>query len=353
VNSYQMLCERLGYSIKNNKNTPIFIHSLWRAGSTYVFNVFRRSDYGYWAYKEPIHEIALNAKNQNNLEVFDEFTSDKLNFLNHPYLEKSYFYELQQTFDIWKYFLEKEIIMDDYFEKKLSISSENYLRAIIKAAKGRPVIQECRTSCRIGAIKQNIGGKHIYLWRNPWDQWLSFKAGEDYSNIACQIILGGSSAPEIIATIKKEISYTEFHDENIAVEFDHFKQKKLSPKHSYLVFYTLWCLGLIEGMLHADLMISIDSLSCSTKYRLSIENQLRMINITDLDFFDCQVPQANFGMDDNDFFVSIENHVHELLISSGYTELSRINTMSEIRRQHAPKKSISLIKGKFNDTTIV
>ena len=312
------------------------LYSLWRAGSTYIFNVFRRSDYGYWAYNEPIHEIALNAKNQNNPEFFEKFTSDNLKPLRHPYLQKSYFYELQQTFNAWKGFIEKKMILDDYFETNLSSPLENYLRAIIKAAKGRPVIQECRTSCRIGTIKKNIGGKHIYLWRNPWDQWQSFKVNDEYFIVVCQIILGGLSVPKIISMIREEISYAEFHSENIAEEIAHFNQKKISPEHSYLVFYTLWCLGLMEGIRHADLLISIDSLSYSLSYRMSINNQLQMFDITDLDFSDCQVPQFNFNENNREFFIPIENHVHELLAVSG-TSNEIINNMFKMRRQHEPQ----------------
>ena len=314
---------------------PIFIHSLWRAGSTYMFNVFRRSDYGYWAYQEPIHEISLEAKNDPS--VLDKYISETLKTLRHPILEKPYFYELQRTHYAWSTFPEKRMILDDYFEKNISFALEGFLRAIISSSEGRPVIQECRTSCRIGTIKKNIGGKHIYLWRNPWSHWQSFKVNDEYFIVMCQIILGGLSVPKIISMIREEISYVEFHSEKITEEIAHFNQKKISSEHSYLVFYTLWCLGLIEGIRHADLLISIDSLSYSLSYRMSINNQLRMLDIIDLDFSDCQVPQYNFGESDREFFIPIEKNVHELLAISGYDSVV-INEMIKMRMQHETQK---------------
>ena len=41
--------------------TPIFIHSLFRSGSTYLFKLCRSSPAGYWCYQEPLHEAVLAA----------------------------------------------------------------------------------------------------------------------------------------------------------------------------------------------------------------------------------------------------------------------------------------------------
>ncbi len=43
------------------QNQPVFIHSLFRAGSTYIFKLFRESPAGYTAYQEPLHEVLIFA----------------------------------------------------------------------------------------------------------------------------------------------------------------------------------------------------------------------------------------------------------------------------------------------------
>jgi len=54
------------YKIKETE-LPIYIHSLFRAGSTYLFHVFRRSKAGYWCYQEPLHEVAFIAKHNPDI----------------------------------------------------------------------------------------------------------------------------------------------------------------------------------------------------------------------------------------------------------------------------------------------
>ena len=42
--------------MRTERNCPIFVHSVFRSGSVYIFNVFRRSKYKYYSLQEPLHE---------------------------------------------------------------------------------------------------------------------------------------------------------------------------------------------------------------------------------------------------------------------------------------------------------
>ena len=321
--------------ISATHNQPIFIHSLWRAGSTYVFNVFRRSSAGYWAYQEPVHEIIMIAK--NNPDVLSGFTSEALAPLRHPQLEKPYFYELQQTHQAWQPVVEKRIIYDDYFGATPVEPLQHYYQALIDAAPARPVMQDCRTASRIGAIKQALGGVHVYLWRNPWDQWWSFKIN-NYFDAACQIILGAHGVPPFIVRLRDEIGYQPFHHDDIGEEFQHFKQHPLSSENSYLIFYTLWCHGLIEGTSQADLMINIDALSTSDKYRNDTEMRFVELDIPGVDFSDCEVPQAFFDSYDTAFFNGIESRAYGLLLASGVSQ-EIIDKIRQTQTEFAPDRN--------------
>ncbi|MBU2766560.1 hypothetical protein HAP94_10230, partial [Acidithiobacillus ferrivorans] len=311
---------------------PIFVHSLWRAGSTYMFQAFRRSPAGYWAYQEPVHEAAHSAR--NNPDILTGFTSEALSQLRHPHLDRPYFYELQQVHTAWCDVIEKCFIYDDYFGATSIDILGKYLRALITAAKGRPVIQECRTASRIGAIKEIIGGTHLYLWRNPWDQWWSLKVNE-YFNAACQIILNAHVVPPVILRLRGVVGYTEFHDDSIDEEFRHFQQRPLTADDSYLVFYTLWCLGLLEGQSHADLVINIDHLSNFGVYRQDVANYLQSLGISEMDLSDCHIPQGYYDQSDQDFFKRVEAQAHGLLLTSGYAE-DTVYGLKKLRDEYAP-----------------
>ena len=320
-----------------NDHVPIFIHSLWRAGSTYIFNVFRRSESGYWAYQEPVHEIALVAK--DHPDMLNGFTGEAMIPLRHPKLDKPYFYELQQTHQAWHSVVEKCIFYDDYFDVAHIEPLQRYYQALIDAAPMRPVMQDCRTASRIGAIKQAMGGVHIYLWRNPWDQWWSFKVS-NYFDAACQIILGANAAPDVVRRLRHEISYVEFHHDDITKEFDHFGQCHPNSENSYLVFYTLWCLGLIEGNVHADQSINIDALSNSVNYRATVTEKLVELGVPGIDFSDCIVPQAYYSNNEVEFFNRIEDRVHGLLLASGYTQ-EILNKLRKLRSEHQPERLVN------------
>ena len=278
-----------------------------------------------------MHEAAHSAR--NNPDILTSFTSEALSQLRHPHLDRPYFYELQKVHTAWCGAIEKRFIYDDYFGASIELLC-NYFRALITAAKGRPVIQECRTASRIGAIKEIVGGTHLYLWRNPWDQWWSFKVNE-YFNAACQIILNAHVVPPVILRLRGVVGYTEFHDDSIDEEFRHFQQRPLSADDSYLVFYTLWCLGLLEGQSHADLVINIDHLSNFGVYRQDVANCLQSLGISEVDLSDCHIPQGYYDQSDQDFFKRVEARAHGLLLISGYAE-DTVYGLKKLRDDYAP-----------------
>jgi len=327
-------------------NPPIFIHSLFRSGSTYIFNVFRRSKAGYWCYQEPIHELVLLAKEKP--EELLTYSGDKMKALRHPPIDKSYFWELYEVYSAWKDILDNEIIYDTYFDNKGCANLVNYLNALISSARGRTVIQECRTSNRIATIKNILDGTHIYLWRNPWDQWWSYKVDE-YFELKNLLILNASSCPEIIARLRNEIGFEKFDNKDIFAGFNFFVERRLSTSKSYMVFYTLWCLALIEGISSADVLINIDTLSDNPGYRQSIINELERFNVNELDFSDCKVPQTYYSKKEIIFFEEIENNVYKMLISSGYSQ-KIIDNIFATRYEHKPllwKKNLQEVSGEI------
>ena len=315
----------------NKDDSPIFIHSLWRSGSTYLFSCFRRSTAGFWCYQEPIHEIPL--LNKNTPESLLQIISDPR--LRHPPLDQPYYLELYETWKYWRDVISKPILYDGYFDNIGDDNLIKYLKTLIAHAKGRPVIQECRTSCRIATIKKALGGYHIYLWRNPWDQWWSYKIAY-YFDITSQLILNASVHPQSIARLREEIGFAEFNDEDINKEFSYFSSNPLTSENSYLVFYMLWCLGLLEGMANADFLLNIDALSESPGYRDEILTQFLDSGITGVDFSDCTIPQAYYGIADKAFFVKLEDRVHSILLLSGYPQ-NLLTQMQELRQSREPK----------------
>ena len=304
-------------------SSPIFIHSLWRSGSTYIFNAFRRSCTGYYCYQEPIHEIALSLK--DNLEDLLLYDSNMMQKLRHPTLDKPYFKELYDAAQYWKDLISKPIFYDQYFETDCTQGLEDYINALLLGAKGRPVIQECRTTSRIGAIKSRFAGIHIYLWRNPWDQWWSYKSS-NYFDVTTQLLINANPHPPIIDKLKAEIKFKDYHSDKLQEEFDFYDSFRLSAEDSYLSYYILWLLSMHSADISADLQINMDFLSEDLDYQSVIIKELLTRGIDGIDFTDCKLFRNHFSNNDKDFFSSIENRAHKLFLSSGYSQ----NTLDKI-----------------------
>jgi len=305
-------------STKISKNkSSIFIHSLFRSGSTYVFNVFRRSDRGYYCYQEPLNEQLNYAA--TDPELLLDIGKNTQKYLRHPKLDKPYFYEFYAIADEVGRYFRKEFSYDQYFtaEKGDYTELKDYFMALQNGAQGLPVFQCCRTSGRVAGIKSECGGVHIFLWRNPWDQWWSYKKGFETNNL---LIYNAKNLSPFLMALKKEIKLPSFHDANIFTEYEYFKSHRLDSTESYTLYYALWCHAMLEAKPHCELEISIDKLSSSNSYRNEVMDKLVHRGIDGLDFSDCSVPMAIYGKDDGDFFLKIENHIHELLLIHGYSD---------------------------------
>ncbi len=300
------------------KSSPVFIHSLFRAGSTYLFSAFRRSPAGYWCYQEPLHEYIRYAAEapQRLLDLDLQLGST----LRHPQLQKPYFWEFYEVKDAIAPLFRKELSYDSFFAREGNPSFElaaTYLQALLDHARGRPMLQCCRSFGRALAFRRRFGGTHIHLWRNPWDQWWSYQV-DSYFDATNQLILNATDLPRVLRAVKELCSVADFHDPNIENEIARASSHRLNARHDYLAFYSLWLYSLIEVERIADVSVNIDLLSSSVAYRRRTLERLRAEDIAELDLSDCNIAQGSFGNADSAFFESVESDVHGLFAAHGY-----------------------------------
>jgi len=330
-----------------DSSAPIFIHSLWRAGSTYLFQVFRRSEAGYYCYQEPLHEIALF--NKDNPENLIEYVGKIMQPLRHPPLSTSYFQELHDIFPSWQPYIQKIDIYDAYFSSECSEKLRLFFNSLIQHAQGRAVIQECRTSNRIGAFKKFFGGTHIYLWRNPWDQWWSYKV-TDYFEMIQLLLINAADAPPVIKALRQKLHFKEYHNESLSDEMAFFNAYSLSAEDSYCCFYTLWCLAFLEARQYADFLLNIDQLGASHDYQTEYLDALGEIGIIGLDFSDCRIHCTQFTFEDAAFFRPIEDVVYELL--SHDVTLEQIDAIKQARLQSIPSSQHIMPNSTVDNTVL-
>lgn len=320
-------------STKPKKMAPIFIHSLFRAGSTYIFNLFRRSEKGYWCYQESLNEFVFASRNNPELLNTDH-GEEKIRLLRHPDIGKSYFQELFDVWPAWQDKIKEPALYQAYFSDQSLDNGIEYLHSLIDAAKGRPVFQECRTSGRIDTIKRSLNGFHIYLWRNPWDQWWSYKV-HSYFDWANQLIINANNPPAPLRNLLNALQLSHYEYGDIPGAFAFYESRPLTSEQSYLVFYMLWCLGLREGSAHADLLLNIDRLSDSEAYQDETLSKLKASGIDGISFADCHIPQGAYTENEKAFFEAAEAQVNLWLIEGGWDQ-REIAAIQTLRKQYEP-----------------
>ena len=324
---------------------PIFVHSLFRAGSTYLFGAFRRSPAGYWCYQEPLHEYLRHAAAAPERLLDIDFVVGSA--LRHPRLNKPYFWELYEVRNTVASLFRKELSYDSFFADESPPSlvlTATYLQALLDAARSRPMLQCCRTFGRAVALKRLIGGVHIHLWRNPWDQWWSYQV-DNYFEATSQLILNAADLPLVLRDVKERCGIADFHDADIAAEIAHASDHRLNARATYLAFYALWLYAFVELEAVAEVSINIDLLSASAAYRRRTLGALRAAGITDIDFSDCRIAQGGFGARDRAFFEDVEAEVRSLFEEHGYTAAAldgvwRSRAAALPRARHAASRSI-------------
>jgi hypothetical protein len=151
----------------------IFLHSSWRAASTYVWAKFRRRTDCY-CYFEPLNEHLFTA----TAEVIDRFVP--WSFANHPPLEAPYLEEYRP--------LIRGVGGIPGFPANLAFGRycagrddslpelEAYMDALAALAGRmgrRPVYGFVRTDMRVEWFRSRMAGAHLFIRRDPRRQFLS------------------------------------------------------------------------------------------------------------------------------------------------------------------------------------
>jgi hypothetical protein len=183
-------------------------------------------------------------------------------------------------------------------------------------------------------MKAALGGRHCYLWRDPWDQWWSYKVAS-YFDVVNLLTLNARNLPAFLKQLRTEFGIGEFHSQDISQEFHHFEKRRLNSDQSYSLFYSLWCYGFLETRTDVDIRFNIDSLAASQSYREDVVAKLKTLGIEGVDFSDCRMNQGCYSVKEEAFFRNNEERVHALLLRHGYTRRD-LDELVSARNEHVP-----------------
>lgn len=314
---------------------PIFVHSLYRSGSTWIFDRFRHATHPYWCYQEPYHEATIWLQsNPDGLLAFDQRAAASL---RHPLLDRPYFAEVHSLREHVAPLFQKCISFDSFFETEGCPAFHAYTRALIELAPHRPMLQCCRSFGRVPQIRREHGGVHVHLWRNPRDQWWSYQIN-NYFDTASLAILQADALPAALQKVADLIGLRRERRATFDEEYTRLLRFPIDAKGRYLAFYALWLYSQLNNFDQADCNLSIDALSADPAALESAMERLRALGIDGVDLSGCSVPHSVLGPADDAFFEDIEAQVRQLFIDAG-SEVAAIERATE--RQRAAQALVS------------
>lgn len=305
---------------------PIFIHSLFRTGSTYIWNKFRQNP-NYYCYYEPFHEILAGV----NLENIEYALTKNYDRVKHPPLTRYYLYEYKPLLGNGRSgvpYFKKSFSFDEFCNNGINPDLREYIDYLIDGAGDNvPVLQFNRSALRVKWFKQNYPNSlNIYLARNPRDQWKSYVELYKRSNytgffLMDLIIAGMNKDKNNFLLLANHLPLLRYNNDQQEKENDFYRVllNCYSEEEKYFIFYYTWFRAMVENVLNADFILNINLLSDESSYQKKIIQFLKAQGIADIDFKDAEIirytqyPLAVQKMD------NIEQNVRSLLIPS-FTE---------------------------------
>lgn len=298
--------------------SPVFLHSLWRSASTYVWSRFRTLD-GVVAYYEPFHEmLGVAGPDELAAQSPDGWAG------HHPKLDRGYYAEyLPLVAGRGVPGFQKAFTVDHYFEEDEVLATERpYIDLLLNHAQGRvAVLACCRTIARAPWLRRQYDGTHIVVTRDPAQQWYSgylrkIEAGHAYFEVMPFHILGKAKW-EPARRIARLFGIPCHEASSFFLEHEFYFSQFAGAEfeRSYAAFYSLLHLSLQRAITAADIIIDIDRLSADEVYRRDATDRIYAATGLPVSFDDAAVARHQLPRPAEDF-KRIELSVKALIANS-------------------------------------
>lgn len=283
-------------SANHSEIPPIFLHGLWRCGSTYIWSKFRMYD-DLQCYYEPLHHgLAKITKARIQRDVPDVQEGNR-----HPALALPYFDEFKDRLGFTgrgvKGFY-KALAYDRFWlapgdnHRGLAV----YLRGLIASAQAhnlRPLLGLNRSVLRIGWMKRNFQGTHIFIKRDPREIWWSYKRyqrqGNDTYFTAWLRIVERNSKHPFFEILAQELGFSEMRKGLFEKDKRYYSRilKTLDDAQTYHMVFKIASAAHKEAQRHADLIF--DLAACAD------EVYVRAAEKSFLDQTGCKIDLSDFA----------------------------------------------------------
>lgn len=219
----------------------------------------------------------------------------------------------------------KDFALAGYFPTAAGVGPEvRYISRLIRHARRRgtyPVLGFSRSLGRAAVLKHALGGYHVLIRRNPYQQWLSCRSYREESSPSyfelCHFLIlalapAGSPARRFAAMLCLPPQLPRDLSRQLG-----FLRDALSPCSDELSYRAFTAVTLLSHALAepaADLVLDVDRLGRSPRYRETVRARILADVGLSIDFDDCRVPSHDPARVPIDF-AGVERDVRDQLLS--------------------------------------
>ena len=303
---------------------PIFIHSLFRTGSTYIWSKFRQNE-DFWCYYEPFHQNLAHISTEKPVAwAYDRKSTDSM---RHPPMEKSHSFEYQGLLEPGREglpFYKKSFCYDEFCNTGDNPDLRKYIDSLVAGAgEKRAVLQFNRSALRTSWFKKNYPDSfNIYILRNYKDQWFSYESMLSGNNLDVffmmdLLIASVNMENEIFRPLAERITLFKYNSEKVTDEEMVYKRllRCYSNEELFSIFYFIWFCSLVENILHADFILDIDLLSSGIEYRQKVDEVFKKLGIQNIAFDDANVKKYSGELFELTLLSDIKNEIETAILS--------------------------------------
>ncbi len=263
------------------RSSPIFIHSSFRTGSTWLWGLFRSQPH-ILAFYEPLNENLLHLSDA----LISSLRADSWDS-GHP-SGRPYFAEyrrLQNFPYVGIRHLQPQMVFGDFFAQDLSasIAYKNYLTLLKQEAETAakvPLYACTRSLGRVAALKNLMGGLHIYLMRDRAAQWQSYlnqlERGNAYFMATLLMIADQNPRAKLVQSWQKRLNLGRLS----AKTYPHYIEEAMQKAENMAVATLRILFDELHESLHAhaqknaDIIFDIDACSLDAEYRSALKKEI-------------------------------------------------------------------------------
>ena len=282
------------------RRRPVFLHSGFRAGSTWFWNRFRECADTY-AYCEPFNvNLAALTPEQIAATRPDAWPS------GHPATMRPYYTEFEPLLapagGVLLY--EPRFGIETYFSVEADPAMQRYIALLVDHAQRHdkiPILGFCCSLGRLEWFRRFADGWNIVTWRNPRDQWLScHRLLTEHGNFHFEVHY------LLVAYIARRHPHLASFFDGLAPLPSPAEIVSSMPLFTepdgvdqrFRMFLRVFALDMLLAIQNADLVVDLDRLGESDSYRADMTHLLRTVaGLPELSFDDCRLPRHTFCND--------------------------------------------------------